>query len=127
MSEITYGQIFQKFRAQFPDIEVSDYRPASLPYTIHVWTKDKRCLLYLYEVVFQTGFIVGETVQDEREKSELKPCPFCGQAAYMKTRKHVPDGVEFTPQCADPSCCGRLTKIWLNRQQAIDAWNKRKM
>ena len=57
--------------------------------------------------------------------AELKPCPFCGGRAIMKVVPHAPTGKDYTPQCADASCCGRLTKKWLCRETAVYAWNRR--
>ena len=56
---------------------------------------------------------------------ELKPCPFCGGEATMRITKHIPRGLEYTPQCSDPSCAGRLTKKWLEKDVAVYAWNRR--
>lgn len=57
--------------------------------------------------------------------ADLKPCPFCGREAIMRTAKHIPNGTEYTPQCSDASCAGRLTKKWLDKDVAVYAWNKR--
>ena len=57
--------------------------------------------------------------------AKLKPCPFCGGEAVMKITPHVPVGNDFTPQCAEPSCAGRLTKKWFSIETAIYAWNRR--
>lgn len=57
--------------------------------------------------------------------AELKPCPFCGAPARMKITPHIPDGKDYTPQCTDPSCCGRLVKKWQDREVAVYAWNRR--
>lgn len=59
------------------------------------------------------------------ETEELKPCPFCGRPARMKTTPHIPNGMDYTVQCTDPSCCGRITKKWQTRETAIYAWNRR--
>ncbi len=56
---------------------------------------------------------------------ELKPCPFCGGYAEMKVEKHTPSGYDYIPRCSNPSCAGRLTKKWLNKEAAIVAWNRR--
>ena len=56
---------------------------------------------------------------------KLKPCPFCGGKAIMKVRKHVPGGWDYTPTCQDTSCAGRLSKMWVNEDTAIYAWNRR--
>lgn len=57
--------------------------------------------------------------------AELKPCPFCGGEADMKITPHTPKGYDYTPQCVDPSCCGRITKKWTDRETAEYAWNRR--
>jgi hypothetical protein len=57
--------------------------------------------------------------------AELKPCPFCGGEAHMKIIPHIPRGYDYTPQCSDPSCCGRITKYWQSREVAEYAWNRR--
>ena len=57
--------------------------------------------------------------------TELKPCPFCGSEAIMKVIPHIPRGYDYTPQCTDPSCCGRITKHWLDWETAVYAWNRR--
>jgi len=57
--------------------------------------------------------------------TELKPCPFCGSEAELIVGRHTPTGNEYTPRCTNKSCPGRVTKKWLDRQQAVDAWNRR--
>ena len=56
---------------------------------------------------------------------ELKPCPFCGGEAELRVTKHIPRGFDYTPRCKNPSCCGRLTKLYLVKEAAINAWNTR--
>lgn len=56
---------------------------------------------------------------------KLKPCPFCGEKAEMDIKQHVPEGYDYTPRCTNPSCAGRLTKKWINAEEAIKAWNRR--
>lgn len=55
----------------------------------------------------------------------LKPCPFCGGPARMKVVQHVPTGKDYTPQCIDTSCPGRIEKKWSMREIATYAWNRR--
>ena len=57
--------------------------------------------------------------------TDIKPCPFCGGAAVLKTTPHIPSGTDYTPTCTDPSCAGRLTKKWTDKEKAIAAWNRR--
>lgn len=52
-------------------------------------------------------------------------CPFCGGEANLRITKHIPRGLEYTPQCSDASCAGRLTKKWLEKDVAVYAWNRR--
>ena len=56
---------------------------------------------------------------------ELKPCPFCGGRAGIKITQHVPRGYDYTPQCKNPHCCGRLYKKFEDRETAIKMWNRR--
>lgn len=56
---------------------------------------------------------------------KLKPCPFCGVEAELDIKQHVPKGYDYTPRCTNPSCAGRLTKKWINAEEAIKAWNRR--
>lgn len=56
---------------------------------------------------------------------KLKPCPFCGGEASLKIVPHIPFGNDYTPQCTVTSCAGRLTKKWMSKRSAIEAWNRR--
>ena len=60
------------------------------------------------------------------DKMQLSHCPFCGGPAELYITKHVPSGNDYTPRCKNPSCCGRLTKKWTNKEAAIHAWNMRR-
>jgi len=69
-----------------------------------------------------------EKVQEDKVKAEmvaLKPCPFCGGEAEMKTSKHIPSGTDYTPRCKNTSCCGRLTKKYTVEETAVYMWNRR--
>ena len=57
--------------------------------------------------------------------AKLKPCPFCGKPAQLKIEKHTPCGLDFTPQCTDTACAGRLTKKFPSKEVAIYRWNRR--
>ena len=57
--------------------------------------------------------------------SDLKLCPFCGGEAVLKEQHHVPNGYDYTPTCLNSSCSGRITKKWINKEDAIKAWNRR--
>lgn len=56
---------------------------------------------------------------------KLKPCPFCGGEAVLKITKHIPSGFDYTPQCKNTGCCGRLTKKYTLKITAIMSWNRR--
>ena len=84
----------------------------------------------------------------------LKPCPFCGNVAELHERYHIDEIAYkkseipkdarflyerrtpksriyvykrkvFIPRCTDTSCVGRTTKIFFNKDLAIDTWNRR--
>ena len=56
--------------------------------------------------------------------TELKPCPFCGNNAKLK---------QFTSGCLKKTkvfyvecyVCRNQTKVELDKEQAIEAWNRR--
>ena len=56
---------------------------------------------------------------------DLKPCPFCGSPALIKTSPHFPNGMEYTVRCSVKSCAGRSYKSWVNIDDAVNAWNRR--
>lgn len=57
--------------------------------------------------------------------SPLIPCPFCGSPAELRETHRVPTGYNYTPRCTVTSCAGRLAKLWMNKEDAIKAWNRR--
>lgn len=57
--------------------------------------------------------------------SPLIPCPFCGSPAELRLTHRVPSGFNYTPRCTVTSCAGRLAKLWMNKEEAIAAWNRR--
>ena len=59
------------------------------------------------------------------KETELKPCPFCGGTAEMIKIPHIPRGTDYTPRCKHTWCCGRLTKKWARKEDAIRFWNRR--
>ena len=89
------------------------------------------------------------------KETELKPCPFCGGVAELHERYHsieeiaykkseIPKHAKFLfekvtpqrriyvyrrkafiPRCTDTCCVGRTTKIFFDKQTAINAWNRR--
>ena len=88
-------------------------------------------------------------------KASLKPCPFCGRAAIIHTRKgaqqrakskaDIPKGAQYLhtvhtingepryvyrpityiPQCSDSKCLGRAHKMFDTAEEAAEAWNRR--
>ena len=92
-----------------------------------VWTDDDE-----YSIGFNNGIDMAISIINEFYNKEdikmsevLRTCPFCGKNAEIITKKHTPNGYEYTPRCIDRSCAGRLTKVWLDREKAIEAWNRR--
>ena len=89
------------------------------------------------------------------ERGELLPCPYCKNesviheveaiAKYAEYKKEVPKNAriircvsypsgkkyweyrekEYVPQCVDATCCGRATKRYKTKQEAIKVWNTR--
>lgn len=59
------------------------------------------------------------------EDSDLDVCPFCGGPAEIYITKHIPEGYDFTPRCKQTKCCGRLTKKYQTRADALHYWNMR--
>lgn len=43
----------------------------------------------------------------------------------MYITKHIPKGYDFTPRCKQTACCGRLTKKYSSRTDALHYWNLR--
>ena len=89
------------------------------------------------------------------KETELKSCPFCGDVAELHERDHsieetarkkseIPKGATlmyekvmsqkriyfyrrrtFIPRCTNTCCVGRTTKIFFDKDVAIEAWNRR--
>ena len=66
-----------------------------------------------------------------QEVIELKPCPFCGGEAVIKTNPDIPGlngyqiGCESKPtQYVCPGCISGSTYYW-NKEMAITSWNRR--
>jgi|GEM_PF-2123827 len=87
--------------------------------------------------------------------SELKSCPFCGGTAELHKRYHsieeivdeesaIPKDAKYLykkitpekemyffrrklyiPRCVDTRCIGRNSKPFFNKDEAIEAWNRR--
>lgn len=53
--------------------------------------------------------------------SNLKPCPFCGESAYMLS---ISFGDRWCVECENGYCGGR-TGVFFKEHSAINAWNKR--
>lgn len=60
------------------------------------------------------------------KKSEIpKDAKFLYEKVYTKKRIYVYRRKTFIPRCTDTSCVGRTTKIFFDKDIAIDAWNRR--
>lgn len=59
---------------------------------------------------------------------ELKPCPFCENAGELIEEE---EGYGWTPGCSDECCIISVSSLvdtdilFSQKQEAIDAWNKR--
>lgn len=54
----------------------------------------------------------------------IKPCPFCGMFAnlYSVYTKYTEDFCGFKISCAR---CGTSTKLYINTEDCVEAWNTR--
>lgn len=67
----------------------------------------------------------SKSIHNQHENSELKPCPFCGGEAYIKS--YLPcDGYmgESTRYRVGCDSCG-VTVEKCTKEHAIDTWNTR--
>ena len=55
----------------------------------------------------------------------LKNCPFCGGEAGILAVQTGKNRFSYTPRCLDRSCCGRISKSWVDLDTAKYAWNRR--
>lgn len=63
--------------------------------------------------------------ENEPEKQELKPCPFCGSEArvVMRPMGFLQEEV-FVAECRLTGFCG--AQIWYDQEaEAVAAWNRR--
>lgn len=65
------------------------------------------------------------TLAKAKPTSDLLNCPFCDSRAEMYETPHLPRGMDYTPRCTNTSCCGRLSKKYVNKETAITMWNRR--
>lgn len=57
--------------------------------------------------------------------AELKPCPFCGRRAFIKSGIS-PMGFSFRAYCGNEDCkVEPQTHAYFHKDQAIEAWNRR--
>ena len=58
---------------------------------------------------------------------ELKPCPFCGHVAALRSGRYVMG--EEKPGTAHVVCtqCGATTVVYNDKESAVKAWNRRGM
>ena len=71
------------------------------------------------------GEILLKMDEFKKAAKELKPCPFCGEAAELIAEDHVPNGLDFVARCTKTGCCGRLSKRWPTMNVAVFKWNMR--
>lgn len=62
----------------------------------------------------------------------LKPCPFCGMPAKLYQAEHTTlGGIFWFVGCDEsPLCPGylwKLSPLYVSKEQAIEAWNERKV
>lgn len=58
-------------------------------------------------------------------KPDLRPCPFCGGNAELKTYRDNLRGDKFAAMCQKTDCPGRTYKRRETPKAAINAWNRR--
>ena len=58
-------------------------------------------------------------------KSDLRPCPFCGGNAELKTYRDKLRGDTFAAMCQKTDCPGRTYRKRATIKAAIEAWNRR--
>ena len=56
----------------------------------------------------------------ERVNAPLNPCPFCGNERWVMLTKRL--GGRWVVHCGK---CGNTTGQWLDKQDAVRAWNRR--
>lgn len=62
--------------------------------------------------------------------NELKPCPFCGEKAYVGEMEKEVGMARWSVSCINSNCVAYKLRNpflpqYLSRQSAIDAWNRR--
>ena len=58
-------------------------------------------------------------------KPDLRPCPFCGGNAELKTYRDNLRGDTFAAMCQKTDCPGRTYRKRATLKAAIEAWNRR--
>lgn len=58
-------------------------------------------------------------------KPDLRPCPFCGGNAELKTYRDKLRGDTFAAMCQKTDCPGRTYRKRATLKAAIEAWNRR--
>lgn len=58
-------------------------------------------------------------------KTGLRPCPFCGGNAELKTYRDKLRGDTFAAMCQKTDCPGRTYRKRATLKAAIEAWNRR--
>lgn len=58
-------------------------------------------------------------------KHDLRPCPFCGGEAVLKTYRDNLRGDAFAAMCQKTDCPGRTYRKRATSKAAAEAWNRR--
>lgn len=58
-------------------------------------------------------------------KPNLRPCPFCGGEAVLKTYRDNLRGNTFSARCKKTDCPGRTYRKYAASKAAAEAWNRR--
>ena len=58
--------------------------------------------------------------------NELKPCPFCGYVPKVETYEDMFQRITFGIECHGADCdIQPFTACYADKQEAIEAWNRR--
>ena len=58
--------------------------------------------------------------------SELRPCPFCGYPAHIRTLETAHGSTLYSVACPTEGCYGFLCETYFDLlEQAVAAWNRR--
>ena len=75
-----------------------------------------------YEAVYETGDWDAPCNERRLRMAELKPCPFCGGAAFVGEYRYGDCGETFFVFCTD---CQAESHEHYTEEEAVEAWNRR--